>query len=760
MAMRQFAAFVAILAWCAHAADGPGWRDAVAAMQRGDFHAAELKLRTEVAAHPTDGAALSLLGVALDSQNRFPEATAFHRRAIAAAPRTGDVLSNYGLHLTATGEEAAARDAFRKALAVEPANVNANLQLARQSLQRKEGAQALGYLKHLPPAQLAAPPTALLHLEALYLAGDGAQADALSSRLATVTQNDAAMSFSLGLALADAGRFAQAEALFARVLAVAPADFNILFNLGAVAASAGHYQRAREVFETASRQQPRNVEVLFRLAGVDYELQQSQAAVPLLVQAAKLAPHRADIQKLLALATTSLGALEDALGAWDAYLKLAPDDDFARRDRAYTLVRMGQFEKGIADLARFLARHPDDAPGHYQMGVAQGQADPVQGLAHLDRAVALEPDFAAALSARGALYYQQGKPEAAVADLESAAKLRPDDATNLDRLGQTYLTLDRTADAVRALRQAAELAPGESRIQLHYARALADAGRTEESKVVMDRFRQLGPAAKTGVPGGLVEFLNLTPTERRADYRGRVEKAVRDHPDDAAAQLNWLKLELQDGHAEQSPAVARHIMELKPGASVLADSGRALLAARQYALAKELLAAAAAATPPADVALELNLATVQALDAAGRHEEAIVALGKALAGAPPRADIYWQAAGLLVRNRRIPEAVALFERAEDPEMLLMKVVLLELSGQTAEAATLLNDVQTRRPEWFAAWVARGMMAAAHDRPGEARHALEAAVALGARSPEVRNLLAGKTRPDLRELFLSRPLGEW
>ena len=270
------------------------------------------------------------------------------------------------------------------------------------------------------------------------------------------------------------------------------------------------------------------------------------------MHAAKLAPRRADVQKLLALTTSLLGALEDALGAWDAYLKLVPDDDFARRDRAYTAVRMGQVEKGSAELERFLARHPDDAVGHYQMGMAQGQTDPVQGLAHLDRAVALKPDFAAALSARGALYYQQGKPEAAVTDLESAAKLRPDDATNLDRLGQTYLALDRAADAVGVLRRAAELEPAESRIQLHFARALADAGQPEESKVVMERFRQLGPAAKNGVPAGLVEFLALSPVQRRADYRSRVEKAVGEHPDDASAQLAWLKLLLEDGNAAQA----------------------------------------------------------------------------------------------------------------------------------------------------------------------------------------------------------------
>src|SRR4051794_33001299 len=110
------------------------FRDALAAVQRGDFQGAEQKLRTELAAHPDEAPALSLLGVALDNLNRFQEAVEFHRRAVAAAPRSADILNNYGNHLAATGEDAAAHDAFLKAIGVDPANFNANLQLARQAL--------------------------------------------------------------------------------------------------------------------------------------------------------------------------------------------------------------------------------------------------------------------------------------------------------------------------------------------------------------------------------------------------------------------------------------------------------------------------------------------------------------------------------------------------------------------------------------------------------------------------------------------------
>jgi Tfp pilus assembly protein PilF len=224
----QSAQQLAVL-WCCIAV---GWaadervvfRDAVAAMQRGDFRAAEQKLRPEVAARPNDAAALSLLGVALDNQNQFREAAELHRRAVAAAPRSADVLNNYGNHLAAAGEDAAAREVFLKAIVVDPANVNANVQLARQSLKRKNGAEALRYLRHMPPGQLAVPNVALVQLEALYLAGDGVQADALAAQLTAAVQGDAGMSFSLGLVLANNRRFAVGEMLLVRVLVDALGD--------------------------------------------------------------------------------------------------------------------------------------------------------------------------------------------------------------------------------------------------------------------------------------------------------------------------------------------------------------------------------------------------------------------------------------------------------------------------------------------------------------------------------------------------------
>ena len=774
--------------------NGPAIRQALAALQRGDFAAAERTLRPEVKARPNDGAALTLLGVALDNQKKFQEAGEVHRRAAASTPNSPDVWNNYANHLLGTGDQEGARKLYLRVVGLDQANFNANVQLARLALKGKKGAEALGYFKHLPANQQDAPNLAPLRVAALYLAGEAVEADHLAARWLAAARTDLGASFSLGVALADAGQSEKAAEFFTQALALAPSDFNVLVNLGVVAWHTGNYQRAREVLDAARRQQPQNVDVLYNLACADQADQRPEAAVALLAQAARLAPERSDVQKLLALATGDLGAMDDSAAAWDRYLKLQPNDDVARRERGLTAVRMGRLEQGLADLRWFVSRHPTDAVGHFALGVAENKDNPALALTEFDRALALQAGFAAAHAARGSLYYQMGKPEAALADLEAAAALRPDDAVSLDRLGQTYLALDRAADAVRVLRKAAALAPGDSKTQLHLARALADAGQTAESKAAMDRFRQLGPVVSKAVPGGLVDYLSLTPEQRRADYRRRLERVVREHPEDAAAQVDYLRLLLQEGESPQAVEVARQIAALKPAAPLLADAGRALLEARQYAPARELLEKAVAGA--ADVELDLAIAAFHAagpaegtrlldgvpeaarggdyylaraemLDASGNAAESSAALEQALRRSPRQSGLYLEACSFLLRTGRTDEAVRVSEQAmqafaKNRQILLLRAVVLEQAARGGEAESLLERIQNGWPEWQVGWLAHGIILAMHGRLGEARAALSTALALGSQDPQVRHYLqeisAGREAqpPDLTLLLLSKP----
>ncbi len=352
----------------------------------------------------------------------------------------------------------------------------------------------------------------------------------------------------------------------------------------------------------------------------------------------------------------------------------------------------------------------------------------------------LRPDSAAALSARGALYYQEGKPALGLPDLERAAALAPDDAVTLDRLGQAYQALDRPADAVRCLRKAAELAPEDSKTILHFARALADAGETAESRSVVERFRQLGPDRGKGIPAGLVEYLALPPAERRAGYRKRVETAVRDHPDDPAAQLELLKLQIEEGGAAEAADTAQRLVRMKAGGAVLSQAGRALLEAGYDVAAKGLLEQAVAAG--AAVSLELALANLHlAGEAAGG-----AAFERTLAPAA-RPDLYRRESAFLLKQRRVSDALYLVESAarafpDDREILLQKSIALQLVGQPGNALPLIDSLQARWPEWSLAWLARGMLLDARGRFDEACQAFGNAAALGARRPDAYFYLAG------------------
>jgi tetratricopeptide (TPR) repeat protein len=788
---------VALFLPFARAADNSALRNAAAALQHGDFAGAESMLRAELKIHPADADVLSTLGMALDAQRKFSEADVLYRQAVAAAPRSAPVLGRYANHLLAAGDEKGAHDVFERVVAIDPAHSYANLELARIELKNKDAAhakEALRYLDRLPAQLRDAPTAAVPRLIALDRAGDAKAAEALFTQLSNATENDPKLSSSIGWTLARADQFAQAETFLTHALAANPSDFQLLYDLGVVSLYAQHYDRAREVLEKAVHEQPRNDDALYSLAFVYSSLKQPESALRLLAEAAKIAPRRADVQRLIAVTTGELQANEDSAAAWDRYAALAPNDDAARRERGFARIHMHQFDTGIADLEWYIAKHPDDPVGYYELGLGQSTNDPTKGLSSLDKALQLKPDFVEARSARGALYYLQGKPEAAVPDLEAAAASQPDNGLILDRLGQAYRALDRLDDSIRTLRKAVQFAPNEPTIILHLANALAEAGKDSESETLMGRYRQMRP---TQAPRDLMRYLSLSPEQQSADYRARVEKAIHDNPSDANAQLHYLKLSLEDRQTEQAIAAARTIASLKVNPAILADAGQALLEARQYAVARELLERAAAAGPAAGTQLPLALAVfyssgaadgmtqmervpesarnadyylalAQMLDADGKSADALSALDRALQAAPDRREIYWQKVVFLKKNARIEDALDLLDRGakslpQEPSIPVLRVALLHSTGRTEQAKQLLEDARRRWPEAPAVWVAEGLILAAHGNLEQSRRALETAISLGAHSPEVAACLASVkagSPSDQTKLFFTRPPQDW
>ncbi len=460
--------------------------------------------------------------------------------------------------------------------------------------------------------------------------------------------------------------------------------------------------------------------------------------------------------------------------AYDKYLKLVPGDESAQRERDFMFAVSSQPREGLAALQSFLRSHPRDATAHYEVGILQAQSDPAEAAAHLDKAVALQPDFFPARFGRGVLNYLQGNPAAALPDLEFAASRYPDNTQVLDRLGETYTALDRSSDAIKVLRKASELSPGDARVLMHLSRALTKAGMTDEARATLARFRAIGPQPGNLIPlPGFLDFLSLSPEHQQARYREEVEKRVSENPQDAALNVRYLKLLIEEGKTDDLAAVAARLLALKPPSSLAAEAGRALLDAQLYAPAKTLLEYAATSSPMPEVQLDLAIATfhtagaqaglaqldrlpqaqrsgdyylarAQMLDSAGDFDNALIALRHALAVAPTRADLYQQAVAFLARHNRAGDALQLLDQASrvlpgDPRMLLLKAEALESAQRAADAEDILRQIQNRWPEWAPAYVAYGVLLEGQKRSEEAKAQLEIALALGASGPEVSSL---------------------
>lgn len=753
---------------------------AIAALRQGNAATAEKELRAELQDHPADPGLLGLLCVALDAQKKFEEAGKCYRQALVLAPPSVSLLNNYGNHLLSIGQKQEARAIFLRVIAAERAHPNANEQLARMAIEAGKGYEALRYLHHLPPTAQQSPELVLLIMRAAYLTGNTAEAEASLATVSAAAHDDARLSFSIALALAQAKQYGKAETFFSRALELDPANFDILYNLGLAASHAGHQQRAYEVLQTALQVRPDDVDVLYNLGAIDVARKRNENALIWLARAAKQAPQRLDVQRLLAQTAFHLGDYADSAIAWDRCAELAPHDDVVRRERGFTTAIAGQRKKGLADLDWYVARHPRDATGQYEDGVVQF-LQPQVALLHLNRAISLEPDIAPAYFARGVIYGMRNDLTAALADLLIASRLEPSNAAVLAQLGSIYLDMKRPADALPVLRKAAELDPRDAATLFHLGRALFLTGHAEESRTVFVRSRTLGQR-RGGIPNpGFVNLLAQSPEEQYERYRNRVENAVAENPQNVSAKLRLLKLDLSDESWDKAESVAREIAALHPPESLLAEAGRALLDAERYRSAKELLEQCPEAPGAAlDLGIavfyadgtaaglqqmdtvpqsqrdgDYYLALAQMLDHAGRPRDAVSAAAQAIRSAPTRAGLYRQVSFLLIENGHVSQALALLDEAvkrlpDDRSILLAKAISLEVAGLTPAAKKLLKQIENRWPEWSQSYLVDGIILQTHGQPGEAQQELNTAVALGARDPAAWYSLAEaimQTRPD-------------
>ena len=742
------------------------YEEAATLFRQGEVERAEKALRAALTKYPRDAGICGLLGVVLDSQKRYEEAGEEYKRALALAPGSPFLLNNLGNHYMAQGKTEQARGAYLKVVAADPKHANASLQLARISVESHQGADALKHLGRLSLDEQSTLPVGILRAQALKLNNQAEAAEQLLLNIEKRAGSDPRIAFSIGMVYVKWERYADAEAAFTRALDADPANFDILFNLGLAARRAEHLDRAQSVFQIALQQRPNDPDCLLNLANVFSAKGRSDQAVILLLQAHNTAPKRPDILYALALASQEMGFYADASTAIEKYLQLNPHDDIARRERGFCYVRSAKLDLGLRDILWYVQKYPKDPRGLYELAIAETVRERDKALEHLNQALELDPNLTAARYARAILYYQNGRFKDSVEELKLVLKAEPKNFRAWDALGQDDMRLDQPEEAAEALARAAEIAPKDAKVLMHYSRALQRMGRRDEAEKVIEAFKSLGPEEGRRRPyGGLFDFLQLPPEEQIARYTMNLQRSINTRPDDPGLRTQMGKALLYEGKNQEAVEAFRAAKARTSDPSVLGTCGKTLLDWEQYEAAREFLELVAAQDPSAvDIRLDLAIAVfhsaapeaglaeldkipadkrkgdyfllrAQILDALGKPEEATRDLNRGFRADPTRPDLYFQAALFLIKHKNYRQASEMLAQAlravpGSPELMLTQAITLELLQQNDESQEVLNQIQSRWPEWSLPYLINGIMLEIRVRSAQARPLLETAVALG------------------------------
>ena len=194
--------------------------------------------------------------------------------------------------------------------------------------------------------------------------------------------------------------------------------------------------------------------------------------------------------------------------------------------RQISAARNALFRGDLSSTHRFaaaqVAADPEDAEGHFLLGIAESSTGRVQvGIQHVGRAVMLDPqgEYRAQLAKLFTLVRRDGD---AAATLREAEQALPTDALSRDTMGCVYARLGDHGAALPHFAEAVRLEPRNTDYRYNLAAALNFLGRTEEADAALEALIALAP-------GDARAHHLLAGLRKQTPERNHIERLVRTH---------------------------------------------------------------------------------------------------------------------------------------------------------------------------------------------------------------------------------------
>ena len=689
-----------LLAGCGEQAPIDRQKAAQAAIDKGDFNAALIELKSALQSDPNSGALRLRFGSLLLETGDAPGAVLELRKALDQGYKDDVVTARLATALVASGKLKEVTDSY--------AQVSLTDDAARAELQAALAAAWLGQ-RSLDRARAAA-------AEALKATADFGPALLIQARLAALGgQFDEALALAdravaKGPAVGDA-HLLRATLLLAgkkdRAGAIAAFEQGAKFPAAALGARSNLVQlhlsgrdlpKAKAELALLQKSHPRHPNTAYLGAVLAYSQGDMEKVETLTEALLKVAPDSPDVLTLSGAGHLRRGALAAAESKLGRVVQTVEQAPLARRLLAETYLKSGQPDRALSTLGPLLAGAADadvlalSAQAHLQKGqLAEAEAA-------FRAALQITPDDVRLRTSMALADLARGKSESAFDALQQLAKQDSGQTADL-ALINAHLhrrEFDQALSAIDALQKKLP----KSAMPLHL-RGVALLGKADAAGA-----RQAFEAALAAEPSYFASMAALVSLHTKAKQfdaaQARVEAAVKRAPQDLPARMLLIDVLRAKGSPPDQvlqavdEAVRRHPTEAGPHLAKLAHLAK-------HRSAKDAAGHAQVALAALPNHPQILDAAGRALAAAGDEQQALLVFNRLTAAMPRSALPYLRLADVHGKRGNRSEVTSMLNRAFEvqPESLEVHRRLLEQASRSKDYKAVLaaaKDLQRRRPQ--------------------------------------------------------------
>ena len=284
------------------------------------------------------------------------------------------------------------------------------------------------------------------------------------------------------------------QLLYEKRLRERPADLETRLALARVLLNLGQTDRSMDQFEMILRSDSLHVGALLGLSEVLARIRDHETALAL-AQRAVAAKRAAETLERLAVAWLGLGHLENAEGTLAEAISLEPARPTLHKLMGAVQAARGDVRAAQTALERAVELDPASHEASFALGALQCDrlGHCAEGLALLQRAVALAPDSVRYEVAAGRAFLQVGRVREALQAFSTAVQLDPSAVEAHIGLGVSRAKLERYGEAATALERALALDPLHPDVRLQLASAYRHLGRRRDAEEQYAAHRRIEP---------------------------------------------------------------------------------------------------------------------------------------------------------------------------------------------------------------------------------------------------------------------------